>query len=123
MGLKRVAAIPGDTVEMQENRLLINGRPADYEDRYRSEFDWVPPAHRIGTVVTLEKGVGREGYPITYTPGLSALRSFGLVKVPDDCVFLLGDHRDNSNDSRTFGPLGRDLIAGKVIRILPVGPR
>ncbi len=119
LGLKRVAALPGDTVEMRENRLLINGVPADYEPLPRPDFDWIPSAHGIGTVVAVEKGVGAEGYRVTYTPGRSPLRTFGPVKVPEDCFFLLGDHRDNSNDSRMFGPLARDLISGKVVRILP----
>jgi signal peptidase I len=121
LGLKRVAALPGDTVEMRENRLLINGIPADYEPLPRSDFDRVPPVHGLGTIVAVEKGAGVEGYRITYTPGRSPVRSFGPVNVPDDCFFLLGDHRDNSNDSRMFGPLGRDLIFGKVVRVMPAG--
>ena len=119
LGLKRVVGIPGDTVELRENRLLINGRPMDYAILTRTDFDWVPKTHGLGTVVAAEEGVGGKGYRITYTPGRSSLRTFGPITVPDDCFFVLGDHRDNSNDSRTFGPIGRALITGKVVWIMP----
>lgn len=119
LGLKRVVGVAGDTVEMRENRLLVNGRPAGQVVLPRSDFDWVPAAHEVGTVVATERGEGGAGYRVTYTPGLSPLRSFDPVNVPEGCVFLLGDHRDNSNDSRTFGPIGRQLVTGKVVRVLP----
>jgi hypothetical protein len=49
-------------------------------------------------MVMLERGEVDEGWRITFTPGASPLRSFGPVEVPAECVFLLGDHRDNSNN-------------------------
>ncbi len=36
---------------------------------------------------------------------------------------IVGDHRDNSSDSRRLGPIGRDLNTGKAVRILPGGGR
>jgi signal peptidase I len=119
LGLKRVVGIPGDCVEMKENRLTINGRPVEYSPLSRPDFDGIPPAHGLGTVVMLERGELNEGRRITFTPGNSTLRAFAPVDVPDESVFLLGDHRDNSNDSRAFGPIGRDLIGGKVVKVLP----
>jgi signal peptidase I len=119
LGLKRVVGIPGDTVELRENRLTINGRPMEYAILARADFDWVPKTHGLGTVVAAEEGIGDRGHRITYTPGRSPLRTFGPMTVPDDCFFVLGDHRDNSNDSRTFGPIGRTLITGKVVWLMP----
>ncbi len=119
LGLKRVVGVPGDTVELRENRLLINGRPMNYTILSRTDFDWVPKTHGLGTVVAAEEAGVNEGYRITYTPGRSSLRTFGPMTVPDDCFFVLGDHRDNSNDSRTFGAIGRALITGKVVWVMP----
>ena len=99
--------------------MTINGRPVEYSPLSRPAFDGIPPAHGLGTMVMLERGELDEGRRITFTPDNSPLRSFPPVDVPDECVFLLGDHRDNSNDSRTFGPIGCDLIGGKVVKVLP----
>lgn len=62
-------------------------------------------------------GAAKFSHEITYTPGLSPLRSFAPVTVAEDCDFLLGDHRDNSNDSRTFGPVARSQILGRVVSV------
>lgn len=39
---------------------------------------------------------------------------FGPVRVPDGAVFMMGDRREDSIDSRTFGPVSRDRIVGRV---------
>jgi signal peptidase I len=117
LGLKRVVGVPGDTVEMRENRLVINDREVHDRDLNRTDFDWVPPAHALGTVVAVEQA-GDEEYRVTYTPGHSPLRTFGPVTVPDDSFFLLGDHRDNSYDSRMFGSIRGESILGKVVHVM-----
>ena len=40
------------------------------------------------------------------------------ITVPEGCYFVMGDHRNNSNDSRYIGPITRDMIMGKVTRVL-----
>lgn len=42
-------------------------------------------------------------------------RSYPQTQIPDDCYFVLGDHRSLSNDSREFGVVKRDLIYGKAV--------
>ena len=116
LGLKVVVGVPGDVVAMRENQLYLNQRAVPLQPLPREGFDWVPKEHAIGANVARETlETSRFSHEITYTPGLSPLRSFAPVTVPKDCYFLLGDHRDNSNDSRIFGAVARDSILGKVV--------
>jgi signal peptidase I len=41
--------------------------------------------------------------------------SYGPIRIPEDEYFVMGDHRDSSNDSRVFGPVPRSLIYGKAV--------
>ncbi|MSQ69657.1 MAG: signal peptidase I [Gammaproteobacteria bacterium] len=103
-GLKRVIGLPGDTVELRENVVLVNGEALGQETLDRGAFAaWVPDKHKIGSEVTRE--AGRD--TITYSPGAADLRTMPAVTVATGQYFLLGDHRDDSNDSRMFGTVDR----------------
>lgn len=43
------------------------------------------------------------------------MRSYPDTVIPDDCYFVMGDHRSISSDSREFGVVERDLIYGKAV--------
>ncbi len=114
-GLKRVIGLPGDTVELRENVVVVNGEALAQETLDRAAFAaWVPDKHKIGSLVTREAG----RYTITYSPGASDLRTMPAVSVAAGQYFLLGDHRDDSNDSRVFGAVDRHHIQGRVVRHL-----
>ncbi len=110
-GLKRVIGLPGDTVELRENAVLVNGKALSQEPLDRATFSvWVPEVHKLSEMVVREAG----RYSVTYSPGASPLRTMAAAKIPEGHYFVLGDHRDNSNDSRLFGPLARRHIQGRV---------
>ncbi len=85
--VKRVVGLPGDTVEIRDGYLFINGEK--YDEPYISD------AYRGGR-----------------------LNTFGPYTVPEGEYFVMGDHRNNSNDSRSQGSLSRDMIIGHVRTVL-----
>ncbi|MGX9707810.1 signal peptidase I [Laceyella tengchongensis] len=78
--VKRVIALPGETVEAKNNKILINGK------------------------------IMEEPYLATDM----RTRDFDLVRVPAGKVFVLGDNRLDSTDSRVIGPIGMSEIVGRV---------
>jgi signal peptidase I len=82
--VKRVAAVAGDTVDLKDGNLYVNGTKTDY-----------PGAHGV-------------------TTPQSPLLVFPLT-IPANSFFALGDNRQASSDSRSFGPQPDDRIIGKVI--------
>ncbi|WEF30965.1 signal peptidase I [Pseudoduganella chitinolytica] len=114
--IKRIAALPGDTVEMRGERLLINGQQADYTVLGNS-FETVEPLGELAALHLTERS-GTASYRIQVLPQVPALRDFGPVTVPADRFVMLGDNRDNSGDSRVFGTVPRELLIGRAERIL-----
>lgn len=97
--VKRCAAIGGDTVEMRSGTLFLNNQKASDElQGVQSDDQTYPPDFDVQGIWG---GSGNQDH-------------FGPVVIPDDSCFLLGDARDNSFDSRFFGPVHADDIVSKV---------
>ncbi len=114
--IKRLVGLPGDLVEMRDDRLFINGVAADYQDPtpYREPIDYAGTTAALRTQETID-GSRRE---IQFLPELDARRDFGPVVVPPDSYFFLGDNRDDSGDSRYIGFVPRRLLIGRAHHIL-----
>ena len=84
--VKRVIGLPGETVELIEGVVYINGEPLDepYLDPKRNKFK----------------------------------RSRDPITLGEDEYYVMGDNRDNSNDSRRIGPLKRTMIIGRVEAVI-----
>lgn len=108
----RVIGLPGDTVELRDNRLFLNGRAVDYAALDPAIVSAIPAAQQPGHDFAREQ-LPERPHPVMATPALPARRSFGPVTVPAGHYFMLGDNRDNSLDSRFFGTVPREKIVGR----------
>jgi signal peptidase I len=93
--IKRVIGLPGDRVELRNKRVLINGQPM--EDPHAFYLD--PPS---------------AGPPARST---DVREEYGPVTVPDRQFFVMGDNRDNSQDSRYWGFLPVSYVKGRALFI------
>jgi signal peptidase I len=105
-------------IELRENRLVIDGRSVLGKPLNHSEFSWVPQEDKMGSAIEDENG-----HWITYTPGKAEHRNYPATKLASDRYFVLGDNRDESADSRAWGPIPETSILGKVVMKFPTGRR
>jgi signal peptidase I len=92
--IKRVIGLPGDTVEVRSRQVLINGSSIDE-----------PYAHYLFPVGDDEAG------------SLNVRARYGPVTVPESHYFMMGDNRDNSQDSRYWGFLPSHYVKGRALTI------
>ena len=108
--VKRVVAVPGDKVEMRDNQLFVNGRIAKQSPIAETTTD--------GSLAYVnDEDLYGHNHKVMLTPEIPAVRSFGPVTVPEGNYFVLGDNRDNSNDSRFIGFIERRRIVGKAVAV------
>jgi signal peptidase I len=109
--VKRVIGLPGDTLELRNDNLILNGVPVQYESFEGESLRDLPEAERGRQVFATENLPGR-AHAVAAIPGAPARRDFGPFKVPAGQYFMMGDNRDNSFDSRYYGPVDRRRILG-----------
>jgi signal peptidase I len=115
--LKRVVGLPGDTVEMRDERLIINGEPLAYRQGDSSAANALPNSTREQALLFATEQLGAVAHPIMVIPQVPAMRTFGPVTVPAGQYLLLGDNRDNSKDSRYIGMIPRERITGHALTV------
>lgn len=120
--VKRVIGQPGDTIELRNEILYVNGTPAPYaplaaESRGVRDLD---PAERNAAVFARET-LGQHSHAVMALPGRPALRTFAPVRVPEGQYFMMGDNRDDSRDSRYFGFIPRAEIIGEAKAVVISG--
>jgi len=86
--IKRVVAVPGQSVAIHDAELVVDGRTVDEPYVDHASIDGV---------------------------------YFGTVTVPDGTVFVMGDHRETSIDSRAYGPVRLGAVNGRLLWDLPWG--
>jgi len=115
--VKRVIGLPGDTIELRHDHLLVNGHELNYEPLPQKFINELPaaeqPQHQFAS-----EGLATHPHPVMATPMLSAPRNFGPITVPPGEYFMMGDNRDNSFDSRFYGAVARNRIVGRASAVV-----
>jgi signal peptidase I len=114
--IKRVAAVPGDVVEMRDKRLIINGHEDSYtlNERTVEHFDDGQELQAL----RLTESDGKQSHTVQWLPEVAARDNFGPMTIPPDQFLMLGDNRDDSADSRYIGLVPRKLLIGHAVRVL-----
>ena len=114
--VKRVVALPGDTVAVRGGHVVVNGKKRRTSDL--GPYRYVD--HRCAPMKTRRRSetLGDRDYVVLHaSEELRRMPDYGPKKVPKGKVFVLGDNRDRSQDSRDLGFVPIDHIKAKVSRV------
>jgi len=99
---------------IERGDVVVFHYPRDPEKSYIKRVIALP-----GDSLRIDHGqvfVNGKAIPENYVPEMYRdTRSYANTLIPDDCYFVMGDHRSISSDSREFGVVERDLIYGKAV--------
>jgi len=108
--IKRVIGLPGDHIAYYNKVLYVNGKPISR--KFTKQYDGPGQSHANEYVENLDEA----GHAMLLMPG-RANSLEGKYVVPEDMYFVMGDNRDNSNDSRVWGPVPDRNLVGKAFMI------
>ena len=129
--IKRVIGLPGETVQVKGADVYIDGKPLPEYRVTTSDRNLGNDKAELKKLAAPQRRAG-EPYTVYYTPDTIERSEKGMPSaspgfiyavskpyiIPTDSYFVMGDNRDNSADSRVWGPVPRDLVVGRAMFII-----
>lgn len=133
--VKRIIGVPGDTIVWKGNDMFINGQkvdrvktvPSGLKDAWSVRYEWETingNKHLIRKMTESDASLFNVAYDFVKIRSDSSLRNEGkdpqqykdylAIKIPDDYYFVMGDNREQSLDSRSWGLVHKNYFVGKV---------
>ncbi len=115
--IKRVIGLPGDEIALRNNKLYINGKALDYKIIDETSPGPTNTITEDDYVYLIEDLLGKR-HSIMISGAGTPFDSFDPVIVPEGKIFVMGDNRDNSADSRFFGFVKLNQVLGHATNIV-----
>ena len=123
--IKRVIGVEGDTIQIKDKQLYVNNKKVKeqlLDEKIKNQLFGKYNDDEITNADAYEETIGNRKHIILYQPSLEKLEknkndNFGPVTVPADSIFVMGDNRDNSEDSRYWGYVKLEKIKGEALII------
>ncbi len=109
--VKRVVGEPGDSVQMRNKQLYINGQAIEYSGSKAID-------NQSRLFVDMQEDLLGVEHAIRVLPLPTSRDNFDSINIPQGYYFALGDNRDNSADSRVIGLIPRDEIIGRARKVV-----
>ncbi len=118
--IKRLVGLPGETIEVINDQILINGDPSEYTKLADSDprIPAEAPDRESGIYVMESTDDMKPHIMLINESKYNPHRNFAQITIPEQSYFFMGDNRDDSSDSRLYGVAPRSELRGRAFGIM-----